>query len=174
MPDLRTSPHSVGPLIQLYRDTHYDVRLPGGHRATVSVGQPIPAPLREFLGNAADAHLVSACNPFSVPTCTNKNRQRMHELVGLAKASNQPVLPGVGHIPGQAWRESFLLLANLDVEMVDAIARRFEQNAVVRLLADQAVRLRIYPNVWRQHMPDSADIEWAADPSTALTGITAT
>lgn len=171
VPDLSQSENSGRALIELYRNTHYDVRLPGGRRITVRIGQSLPTPLCEFLGNAANAHLVSACNPFSVATETNTNRRRMHDLVRTAEALKLPILAGVGHIPGEPWRESFLLLASMDIGVVDTLARRFGQNAVVSLLVDQPARLRIYQNAWRQHTPDSADIEWAADATAPAIGI---
>lgn len=168
MPDFSPGELPARTLIDEYFNSHYDVRLPGGHRSTVRIGQPWPLSLREFLCNAANATLVSACNPYSVPTAATTNRARMRELLQHVGALNPPILPGVGHVPGQAWRESFVLLADLDNRDVDAIARRFGQNAVVRLLAGQPARLRMYRPDWRQRMADSVNIEWAPDPRNPL------
>lgn len=156
-------------LVALYRETHYDVRLPGGMRCTVRIGQTPARQLQEFLALAESTFLVSACNPWSSPLTAIENRRRMRELLLLAKSQRLQYLSGVGHIPGQAWREPFLLLADTSARSIDDIASHHEQNAVVHLQAGQPARLRIYRQDWRQEVCLADDIEWSV-PSLHATG----
>jgi hypothetical protein len=95
-----------------------------------------------------------------------ENRQRMRQLLLHARAAACLCLPGVGHIPGQSWREPLLLLSAIDIEFIDDIARRFDQNAIVSLRSGQTARLRVYRSEWRLEIPQSVDIEWAPNQPT--------
>lgn len=163
MPEPSAEGLSPQTLLELYRSTHYDLRLPGGLRSTVRIGEPLPLALVEISGQTSHAFLISAGNPCSLPMSAAENRQRIRQLLLDMKAANHPCVPGVGHIPGQSWRESFLLLPNLRTHAVDDIAIEFGQNAIVHLQAGQPARLRIYRKKWRPKIIESADIEWAPD-----------
>ncbi|MGB0133705.1 DUF3293 domain-containing protein [Dokdonella sp.] len=165
MPDPAHGGPSPQALVDLYSRTRYDLRLPGGSRTTVCIGHSCPATLRGFLADTLSAFLISACNPHSVPLDIKTNRKRMQQLLQRLKAANPPRLPGVGHIPGQPWREPLLLVAIPDVKAIDGIARQFGQNAIIHLQANRPARLRIYRIDWQPHVRESADIEWAAQPA---------
>jgi hypothetical protein len=132
-------------LLRLYAACHYDVRLPGGRRATLRVGQPLPAPLAEWLADAPFAAFITAYNPRSQPQPAAHNRAALRTLLreirGVAGAR---LLPGVGHLPGQRWREPSLLVAGLALTAVDALACRHSQNAIVLAHRNAATQLRGY------------------------------
>ena len=50
-------------LIALYRESHYDVRLPNGRIATLRIGNPVPAPIVRWIGSDDAAFYATSCNP---------------------------------------------------------------------------------------------------------------
>lgn len=135
-------------LHDLYLASHYDVRMPGGKRVTLRVGQAVPLVLVDWTEDNWPLVFVSACNPQSRNLPAKVNRQRMRALLERLGAQRTRVLAGAGHIPGQDWREPSLLVAGLTIEQADAIAFDFDQNAI--LIADRVdkVELRNYHPQW--------------------------
>lgn len=132
-------------LLDLYRATHYDVRMPGGKRVTLRIGDQIPRALLDWAKDARSLVIVSASNPESRALPVMENRQRMRALLDRLSVSRKQILAGVGHIPGQGWRESFLVIAGIAIQEADLLAVEFGQNATV--VADghsHVARLRIY------------------------------
>ncbi|MEZ5461707.1 DUF3293 domain-containing protein [Dokdonella sp.] len=163
MPERPRSGPGVQALLGPYLDTHYDVRLPGGARATLRCGQRVPDSVIEVIGRTSDAFLITACNPRSKRLSNAENRLLMQRLLQQVNSAGCQCLPGVGHVPGEAWREPLLLLSAIDVDFVDEVARRFDQNAIVSLRPGQPTRLRIYRPCWRRDMADSLRFEWAPE-----------
>jgi hypothetical protein len=148
-------------LVSAYRATRYHVRLPGGRRCTVRIGQTCPRPLAERLGPDAGFAVISACNPRSQPLDARENRRRSRALVERIAADQARCLPAVG-VLGE-WREPGMCVFGLPLPRLDALARAFDQNAIVVGKRDTAARLRVYRDDWRALPGLSAahDLEWA-------------
>ncbi|WP_440223199.1 DUF3293 domain-containing protein [Dokdonella sp. MW10] len=151
---------SPASLLAAYRNTRYDVRLPGGRRLTIRIGDPPPVALILPRGDPTHASaILTACNPRSLPLPAADNRRRMHELVRTLVGHGLLMLPAVGCAPGDAWREASLLVPSIPLDLLDALARRFGQNAVVTLVPE--ARLRVYREDWRAKYGKGAAIDWA-------------
>lgn len=153
------APDEIRELVSLYRAAHYEVRLPGGERVALLIGQPCPPALIEWSSDRMLA-CITAYNPQSRSLPAVENRQRQRDLFALLKASGANILPAVGRIPGQSWREPSLIADGIALASIDALARRFDQNAIVIVDNSQSARLRIYRTGWRNAVDDS-DIEFA-------------
>ncbi|HVT32396.1 MAG TPA: DUF3293 domain-containing protein [Rhodanobacteraceae bacterium] len=147
-------------LITLYRESHYDVRLPNGRNATLRIGEPAPASVARWIGDEAVAFYVTSCNPRSTSLPKAENDERLETLRAELCARGCRWLEGAGHIPGEAWREECLLVSGIDHSEADEIARRYDQNSIVVVPAGAAVSLRIYRPDWRG-IGGGADLEWA-------------
>jgi hypothetical protein len=148
-------------LIALYRESHYDVRLPNGHAATLRIGEPAPRPVARWIGDGGVAFYLTSCNPRSTSLPKTENDERLETLRAELRAQNCRWLEGAGHIPGEAWREECLLISGIGIAAADEIARRYDQNSIVVVPATSAVTLRIYRPEWRAIMADGTDLEWA-------------
>jgi hypothetical protein len=154
--------------IDLYRRTSYDVRLPGGKRASLRIGRHVPLAIKEWTAQSWPLAFISACNPQSEPVPAKRNRQRMRAMCERVRKLCR-VLPGAGHIPDPHWREASLLVAGLPMARVDALAREFGQNAIVTVAQDQRAVLRIYRTDWRSEAGiDASDIEWSGQTGLEL------
>lgn len=136
-----------------YTAAVYAVSAPAGELC-LRVGQPCPeldAHLRS-LGLPPErrrwAHLT-ACNPRSRPLPPAENEHRMGllraALEGMLAAEGAPagcLLSAEGRSPGGDWREAALWVAGLGAEPVAALARHFEQNAIVEGILGESPRLR--------------------------------
>ncbi|MBL8300309.1 MAG: DUF3293 domain-containing protein [Rhodanobacteraceae bacterium] len=132
-------------LLALYHASHYLVRLPGGRgRATLRIGEPIPQPLAEWLAGETFGFFITAYNPHSVAQPAGANRRTQKQLLDTVRACGARVLPGVGRIPGQRWREPSLFVAGLSLSEVDALAEHHGQNAIVLVQAHGIAELRCY------------------------------
>lgn len=131
-------------LYRLYAACHYDVRLPGGGRATLRIGEPLPASLADWLGDAPFGAFITAYNPLSKPQSPAHNRAAQQRLLHDVRSEGARLLPGVGHLPGQTWREPSLFVAGLGLTAVDALACRHSQNAIVLAHRNAATQLRGY------------------------------
>lgn len=132
-------------LLQLYRDTHYEVRLPSGNvRCCLRIGRRVPAAVDAWLGAAPLCAFVTAYNPYSRAQTAALNRAAQQALLQQLKHLQARWLPAVGRIPGQAWREPSLLVADLALDRIDALAWRYSQNAVVVAHRQAAAQLRLY------------------------------
>jgi hypothetical protein len=132
--------------LQTFRDTGYRVRLPRGGRAVIRIGEPLP---RELHGSVKDEltiwGFITAWNPFAQQTSRERNRERQRELLsalrGLGAAPRAGVGVGTGEPP---WREPSLFVTGLDFDTLDALARRFEQAAIVRGVGYGTAELRVF------------------------------
>ena len=128
-------------LVALYRATRYDVRLPGGARATLAVDAAPPAAFVRWLGDAPYT-LITAYNPRSTPTPAAANRAAQHRLFADLAALGARVLPAAGR--GDGWREASLVAAGIDLAATDALAARYAQHAVLVGHGAAPVELRCY------------------------------
>lgn len=167
-------------LLDLYRATHYDVRMPGARRVSLRVDGRVPLAFIEWANDTWPLSFISACNPRSTRLSAKENHQRMQALLKRLRSQQASILAGVGHIPGQPWREPSLLVAGLTIEQLDSLAIDFDQNAIVIARNGDHVGLRIYrpewaplpnwisaiegPGAWRQDEPVAIDCGSAKKP----------
>lgn len=133
-------------LIEAYHTALYEVRLPGGRRCALPLQAELPPALRQWLGGQSLCALITAWNPRSRPACAADNRAAQHRLLQDLRAAGLRWLPGVGRSAGKPprWREASLLVAAPEVELIDILALRHAQNAVVLAHRQGHSRLRIY------------------------------
>lgn len=150
-------------LVALYRETAYDARLPGGLRASLRIGRPVPDSLRAWAGSEWPLVFISACNPRSMRLAAGANRIRMRALAERLDRLGLRRLAGVGHIVRRPWREPSFLVAGLALEPADRLAAEFDQDATVVALDPAATRLRIVRAAWRARIGEHGDILWAGN-----------
>ncbi len=141
-------PDSMRRLLAAYRSSIYLVDTESGARVTLRVGEEAPAGIRQWVGSAGPACLVSACNPASRVLDAMENAQRMDALRGRLRAAGRQWLEGVAHDARGAWREAGLLVRGLDAATVDALAREFGQNATLSVPDAGPVQLRLHRDEW--------------------------
>ncbi|HET9034093.1 MAG TPA: DUF3293 domain-containing protein [Dokdonella sp.] len=160
--------NAAADLLDVYRASHYQVRMPGGRRVTLRIGQPAPLALINWADPDWPLACISACNPQSEKLSATHNRQRMRELLGRVRSYQGRVLAAAGRIPGHEWRESSLLVAALTLDRIDTLALDFDQNAVVVIRPGLRIRLRIYRREWASLSDPTSDLE-APDDSVINT-----
>ncbi|MHB1271584.1 MAG: DUF3293 domain-containing protein [Rhodanobacter sp.] len=124
-----------------FRATDYRVRLPCGGWATIRIGEPLPASLRQLAGTQPWG-FVTAWNPRSQACSRQRNRHAQRQLLAALRASPHAVAirPALG--VGEGWREPSLFVTGLDTAALDALATRHGQLAYVQGEADSPARLR--------------------------------
>jgi hypothetical protein len=147
-------------LLALYRESHYDVVLPGGDVATMRIGERVPDDIADWIGAGEVAHYVTSCNPRSVSLTSAENETRLDRLRAELDARAVAYLEGAGHIPGESWREACVLVRGLGDDEVATIVKRYEQNSIVVVGAAGIATLRVYRDDWRAGAGDVADVEW--------------
>ncbi len=147
-------------LVEAYRATFYDARLPNGIRTTLRIGRPVPEALYSWVGRSWPLVFISACNPHSKVLPVTENRNRMRAMIARLDQPGIRKLLGVGRIPDQSWRESSFLVAGLSLQAVDRLAIEFGQNAIVLATDPKSTRLRVYRNEWRGRIDNEAHIMW--------------
>lgn len=157
------STEQIHALIALYRATHYDIALPDGRTATLHIGRIAPPELRDWIGAGTLATFLTACNPRSRNLSHAENAQRLETLRTCLRALDCRFLEGVGHIPGEDWREPSLFVSGLDLAGVDVLAQQFDQNAVITVVGDSDARLRIQRADWRHALRGETDIDCAGE-----------
>lgn len=151
-------------LLTLYRESHYDVALSRDRIATIRVGEPAPAPLVRWIGDAGIAYYLTACNPRSTSLAADENETRLATLRAEIDARGVAYLEGVGHIPGESWREKCLLVRGIGENEVTDIVQRYAQNCIVIARASGASMLRVYRHDWRAVVGAVPDVEWIVIP----------
>lgn len=132
-------------LLAAYRAAVYEARLRGGRRCRMELGAELPLPLLKWLDDAPLCALITAWNPRSQSCDATTNRRAQHALRRWLDQSGLRWLPGVGRsaqVP--RWREASLLVAVPKLELVDTLAVRHAQNAVVLAHRHGHTHLRIY------------------------------
>ncbi|MBL0163130.1 MAG: DUF3293 domain-containing protein [Xanthomonadales bacterium] len=152
---------SAAQLLTAYLDTRYDVRLPGGRRACLRIGESVPEPVREWVGRDWPLLCISACNPHSQRLSPTANRIRTRQLLRVIQADGHRTLHGVGHVPGQVWREASIFVAAVSTHQADELAREFEQKAIVMADEGKCVRLRLLAEPLWQAMAEKTFADWA-------------
>ena len=85
----------------------------------------------------------------------------MRQLLDTLADEGCSFRPGVGHVPGHAWRESTIFASAASVSLADRLARRFGQNAIVMASEGECVRLRIHAYPLWQALAGNRFADWA-------------
>ncbi|HET9836282.1 MAG TPA: DUF3293 domain-containing protein [Rhodanobacteraceae bacterium] len=117
-----------------FKATEYRVRLPQGGCAAIRIGEPLPRALHACVKNRRTPWgFITAWNPFARQASRALNRTRQRELLRTLRKRGAMMRAGVGVGTGKKkWREPSLFVTGLDFATLDALARRFEQAAIVR------------------------------------------
>ncbi len=127
-------------LLAAYRTADYviDDGVVVGHIDVISEG--FAARLRAH--GAASAALLTSCNPFSRPLSPAENAARLAALEAELTDAGRAFIAAEGRAPDLSWREPSLLVFDLPDAGADALCRRWQQHAWVRVDADGRLELR--------------------------------
>lgn len=118
-----------------FRETEYRVRLSRGGHAVIRIGKALPRELQDLLESEQTPWgFITAWNPFARKAPRERNRLRQRELLG-AMCEHEVILRagvGVGRHAARDWREPSLFVVGLEFDVLDALAQRFDQAAIVR------------------------------------------
>ena len=121
-------------LLAAYLATDYRVRLARGGWASIRIDAPLPAALAALTG-ARPWGFLTAWNPGSSPCPRQHNRQAQRALLAALRElpGTAAIRAGIGVGPDidGSWREASLFVTGPAVPALDALARRFGQNAYV-------------------------------------------
>lgn len=132
-------------LLAAYRAAVYEARLPGGRRCSIALDAELALPLLHWLGDSPLCALVTAWNPRSQACDATTNRRAQRSLRLWLDRAGLRWLPGVGRsAQAPRWREASLLVAAPKLELIDTLALRHAQNAVVLAHRHGHTHLRIY------------------------------
>jgi hypothetical protein len=92
---------------------------------------------------AASAALLTSCNPLSRPLSSDENTARFAALHAELAAAGHAFMLAEGRAPDLSWREPSLLVFDLADDEAEALCRRWQQHAWVRVDADGRLELRI-------------------------------
>lgn len=120
--------------LRAFREAEYRVRLPQGGCAVIRISQPLPGELHGCVKNDRTPWaFITAWNPLARRASRVLNRARQRELLAALRELGAAPRVGIGNGTGkQKWREPSLFVTGLDFAALDALARRFEQAAIVR------------------------------------------
>jgi len=131
-------------LLAAYQATAYQVRLNDGRRATLRIGEPLPASLHPMVGNRPWG-FITAWNPASQPRPRQQNRMAQRQLLRtLREWPGIRLHAGVGAGP-DGWQEPSLFVIGATPEQLDPLALCFGQNAYVHGMGTGAAMLRLMP-----------------------------
>lgn len=147
-------------LLAMYRRTHYRVVLPHHADCTIQIGVSAPDPIADWIGADGCAVYLTSCNPYSQALSDQQNDKRLADLRQRLHVAGARFLEGVASVPDESWFEPSLLVTRIPLTVVDAFARKYEQNAVAVVPARGFARLRVYRAAWRLASVDAAEIEW--------------
>lgn len=157
------SPQAIRDLLAAYLATRYTVRL-ADQDVQIRVGAEPPPALRALLQPGHSWVLITACNPRSQRGPARGNALRMRALArALVAVDPLRVFDAEGCAPDRSWVEPGLLVIGLDPGITDALARRFEQNALLAGHGTAPARLRLYRADWAAALGhvDTSGCEWA-------------
>lgn len=141
-------------LLQAFVATDYRVRV-DGHEHVVRIGRSLRG-LDAAVGNRPWA-IITACNPQALPLDRVDNRTRHRKLLGIVTELKLASHPAVNRDPGEDWPdETALLIVDADEHILDALAEKFGQAAIVTGGNGRPASLRLYGRGWPDALP-----EWA-------------
>jgi len=120
-------------LVDAYRATDYVLFVCEGREITLNIGRHNAAFDRVLdARNAGTAVIATAYNPRSIVLTESENRTRHARLTALLAANGYDYALGEGRDPTGHWKaELECVVFGISMEEGLAIARRFEQNAIV-------------------------------------------
>lgn len=128
-------------LLAAYRETEYHVG--GASPFVLHIGRASPALLQlqaRLLVHCSA--FLTAVNPRSQCCNTDVNAARQRALAAQLGALGLPLITGYGKHPGNDWpAEPSFLVPGLSLSKAQAVARQWEQNALVFCAADAIPRL---------------------------------
>ncbi len=160
------TPNSLSPrLVEAYRQAEYVVREP---RIVIRIGEPSGA-LDALIAPAAGAAFLTAANPRSERRSPEENARRMARLADELARAGYRYLDGEGRDAKGGWAEPSFLVLGISRAGALALARSFEQNALVWCEPGKAPALAIALK-WRLVLDTHVWLDWLAfgDPSAAL------
>ncbi len=139
-------PHSR--LLNLYQEASYTVFPPAqsnsfkGPRAlSIRVGKKIDIS-SQFLESPGKGHLISACNPFSIPLGPEENRIRQEFLGNQLSRAGLVYWPALGHDSCRFWVEPSWLVWNASDEQIEQWMWAWQQLGWLELDIEGFVHLR--------------------------------
>lgn len=138
-----------GDTLRAFTGTEYRVRLRQGSYAVIRIGEPLPHALHYLLhGEREPWGFITAWNPYARKLSRAHNRERQRDLLRALQERGARLCAGVGVGVGlddgeNDWREPSLFVLGLDFDILDELARRFEQAALVRGAGHGAAELRV-------------------------------
>jgi N-formylglutamate deformylase len=141
------SPIAIGDeLLAAYRATLYNVATPAGCM-TLRVGQVPPKAFWAAVAPHRRVAVVSACNPFSLPTPAPENERQQARLVAALEEAGRSWCTALGRDPSGVWPvEQSVAVFDASDEQLDAWMLAFGQNAVVVANAAGPLELRLHPD----------------------------
>ena len=141
-------------LADAYRAAEYEVDAPAGP-VVLRVGVPSPALAAQMrAAGAATAALLTAHNPWSVPADPRDNARMQAALEAELSSRGVARLPARNRDPQGAWPpEASVLAFGLASGEADTLARRFGQNAWLRVDAPDAVPVLVFTRPVGDHPP---------------------
>lgn len=129
-------------LLQAYRGTDYVVCLSATEWACIRVDQALPDALQLKVG-VHSWGFITAWNPRSKVRASADNLDAQQELLALLQAlPDSTIFPAIG-IGTSGWHEPSLFVIGPDQSTLDALGRRYQQNAYVYGQQSEPARLRI-------------------------------
>jgi hypothetical protein len=138
---MRTELHPS--LRKAYRETRYTTFLPAGD-AVICIGQTSAA-ADDWLAEVGQRSAIffSAQNPMSRQLTQDDNEHRHDQLLEAVKQSGRPAVEGRGRGASGDWSEDSVLIAGLDVQQANRLARQFEQAGYVWIQRGKPASLRV-------------------------------
>ena len=136
-------------LLQSYLDACYIVHLGGESTLQLLVGHATPA--LDALPSA-QSHVWALINPGnarSAPWPEALNARRMDMLMRLLRQRGLQSSMTESYAEDGSWAERGVLIHDIALRQLDALAVRFGQHATLIGAADRPVQLRLYGREWR-------------------------
>ena len=142
-----------------------DYRSGGADRWQLRVGRRATA-LEARQRRADRFALLTAWNPDSVPRAALLNRRAQRALERELGVAGLRFRPAVHAASDGSWREESVLVLNAPLDLIDALARRYDQAGTLAWTRGRAVRLRLYRPAWRAEVEtapiDLRYVDWVA------------
>ena len=148
-------------LLNIYQEASYTIyppQFPGlSHPPPpvfIRVGKKIDFSSR-FPEKQGKAHLISACNPFSIPLSSEENRVRQNFLANQLSTAGLTFWPAIGHDPANFWVEPSWLVWNAKDQQIENWIWAWQQFGWLEIDSVGMVHLRQLPQTRSKNLPKS-------------------